>query len=142
MLVTAEKDAQARSSVKIETRRSMRFILPGHASERLACARSEKSSKRPCRSFGKAAAAIIAALSVERPGVGKNTGYGRCAFRAAARRPELQATPPEMINVRAPIFSAEAVERRSSSSITVRWKDDKRSSVGRGVNRSQSSGDG
>jgi hypothetical protein len=27
--VTAEKDAQARKSVRIDTRRSMRFILPG-----------------------------------------------------------------------------------------------------------------
>lgn len=68
----------------------------------------------------KAAAAIMTALSVESAGVGKYTGHGEFALRAAARRPALDATPPEMINALAPISSAEAMARHSSSSITVR----------------------
>ena len=48
-------------------------------------ARSEKSEKFPARSFGNAAAAIMAALSVESAGVGKKTGQERPAARAAVR---------------------------------------------------------
>jgi len=46
--------------------------------------------------FGNAAAAIIAALSVDRPGDGKYTDKPTPCPRAAARNPELQATPPEI----------------------------------------------
>ena len=53
----------------------------------------------------------MAALSVERPGLGKKTGYGNPAEAAAARRPEFEATPPETINARAPMFSADAAAR-------------------------------
>ena len=78
-----------------------------------------KSAKSPRWYFGMAAAAIMAALSVERPGVGKSTGYGRAADSATRRRPELHATPPEIIIERAPIASAAEAARFKSSSITV-----------------------
>src|SRR5689334_17371308 len=91
----------------------------GYASAKPAVALRSKSSNSPRRSFGNAAAAIIAALSVDSAGVGKNTGQGRLALLAAARNPAFAATPPEMITARAPISSAAAATRRSSSSITV-----------------------
>src|ERR1700733_8060862 len=89
------------------------------ARARLAWARRAKSAKRPARSFGNAAAAIIAALSVESAGGGKNTGQESEAARAAARRPALDATPPEMMSDRAPICSMHTAARRRSSSMTV-----------------------
>ena len=75
-------------------------------------------------------------------GAGKNTGQGRTAASAAARRPELQATPPEMISDRAPMRSAETAARVRSSRITARWKDASRSSVRRGAAASHSSTEG
>src|SRR5579863_5731948 len=100
---------------------------PFYARARLACARSEKSENIPARSFGNAAAAIMAALSVESAGVGKNTGHASPAARAAERRPALEATPPEIIRDRAPISSMQTAARRNSSSITVYWKEASRS---------------
>ena len=91
------------------------------ASNRVAPAASTLSStsvpaNSPSSNFGNAAAAIIAALSVDNAAEGNSALY----FAAAFRKPELHATPPEMIIDRAPISSADRSARRSSSSITVR----------------------
>src|SRR5580704_5595629 len=82
------------------TNSSQNLIRTCYASVRLACARKVKSANSARASLGKAAAAIMAALSVERPGAGKKTGYGTLLDWAAARKPELQATPPETIKLR------------------------------------------
>ena len=60
----------------------------------------------------------------------------------ARRKPWLEATPPEIIRLRAPICSAEAEARRSNSSTTVRWKEARRSSVGWGVAANHCSSEG
>src|SRR5712691_13382559 len=74
-----------------------------YASARFASARRVASANSPRANFGNAAAAIIAALSVERPGSGKKTGYARRILFAllfpAMRRPALHATPPETIRL-------------------------------------------
>ena len=104
MRVTAEKAAKA-SSRNVSNRR--RGIQLFYARARLAWARSEKSENCPFRSFGNAAAAIIAALSVESAGVGKNTGQESPAALRGARRPAFDATPPEMMQrSRADFFNA------------------------------------
>ena len=66
-----------------------------------------------------AAAAIMAALSVDKPGVGNSTGHGKRAPAAALRNPWLQATPPETITVDAPISSAERIMRNYERSFGV-----------------------
>src|SRR5262249_28977616 len=59
--------------------------LAAQARVRFACAPISNVAKSPRASLGNAAAAIIAALSVDRPGVGKRTGYGSDALRARSR---------------------------------------------------------
>ena len=55
-------------------------------------------------------------------GCGKENGVGKTPRIAVVRSPVLQATPPEMIMLRASISSADRIARRSSSSITVLLK--------------------
>src|ERR1035437_109364 len=57
-------------------------------------------------------------LSVERPADGKWTGQCMLPECAAARNPELQATPPDTITPRAPMEAGAAAARVSSSWIT------------------------
>src|ERR1700724_1106310 len=109
--------------------RKLEWKRDGHASGRFAWAAISSPANCPAASLGNAAAAIIAALSVESPGEGKCTGYGNRADWAAARNPVLQATPPETIKERAPMRSAEAAARVSSSVITACWNEAKRSRV-------------
>src|ERR1700730_3687101 len=92
-----------------------------------------KPANSPRASLGNAAAAIIAALSVDKPGEGKYTGYGNPAVLAAARRPELHATPPDTIRLHAPFCPADAAARRSSSVMTACWNEANKSNVAFGV---------
>jgi hypothetical protein len=80
-----------------------RFIIesPPYASVKFACAFTSCPANSARANFGNAAAAIMAALSVDKPGERKYTGYASLAFRAAVRKPELRATPPEIISVAA-----------------------------------------
>src|SRR4051794_32853023 len=84
-----------------------------YANGRAASAVMSKPAKSPRASFGNAAAAIIAALSVDNPTVGKYTGYPIDA--AAPRSPELHATPPETTPLPPSIASAAPSARANNS---------------------------
>src|SRR5579863_515778 len=90
-----------------------------YSNARWAWARRVRSAEEWQVSFEKAAAAIMAALSVDSPGDGKKTGHGRRRASAALRKPVLQATPPETIKLREPVSSTQRAARRNNSSITV-----------------------
>ena len=81
------------------------------------------SGANPCVwNFGQAAAAIIAALSVERASEGNAIGSPRSAASAVkrTRNSRLAATPPETSRLAAPRFSAARKVLRRRSSITAR----------------------
>src|SRR5262249_13719284 len=94
-------------------------VTQAYAKARLAFAASVKSANSPRPYFRNAAAAIMAALSVERWGVGKRTGIPTFGVCAASRKPELHATPPDTMRERALISPADFAARRNSSSMTV-----------------------
>src|SRR5216684_3422945 len=92
----------------------------GQASGKFASAFNAEPASSPASSFGYAAAAIMAALSVERARLGKKTSRPR--FRASSSNERrswlLAATPPETRMERAPDSSAAASVRVTKSLTT------------------------
>src|SRR5579871_1312790 len=99
----------------------LRPLFLNHASGRDAVALREVSARKPARKRGQAAAAIIAALSVERARLGKKVCIPTALPRSskAVRSCALAATPPETRIVEAPDCSAAAKVRSRRSRTTV-----------------------
>src|SRR6266568_6180909 len=101
--------------------RTSKGVFTAQASGKFGSAFSAEPASSPASSFGYAAAAIMAALSVERARLGKNTSRPR--LRASSsndrRSSVLAATPPETRIERAPDSSAAASARVTKSLTTV-----------------------
>ena len=93
------------------------FRQPAQAIRKLGSAFKSDVATSPASKWGYAAAAIMAALSVESALLGKNTLTPTGAHLAVkvSRNSELAATPPETKIVRAPVSTAAASVRVTRS---------------------------